>query len=74
MPTKARQERNAVSALALLAASLPPRPPASSPFWLSLSSPTLSSPSQAMGPSRIAAPMVRHSDLPFRMQCRFHGA
>jgi tRNA-dihydrouridine synthase 1 len=70
MPTKARQERAAVSALALLAASLPPRPPASSPFWLSLSQAVPGCPS----PTRIAAPMVRHSDLPFRMQCRAHGA
>ncbi|GMI16659.1 hypothetical protein TrLO_g10827 [Triparma laevis f. longispina] len=61
--TKARAERNALKSLSLVALTLPPHSPAS-PFWTgTLSSPTL-----------ISAPMVRHTDLPTRLQHRRYGA
>ena len=61
--TKARAERNAMASLDALAASQPPRPPASTPFWTAIGRPL-----------KIAAPMVRHTDLPTRLLYRAHGA
>ncbi|GMI03757.1 hypothetical protein TrRE_jg12662, partial [Triparma retinervis] len=60
--SKARQERQAMQALNEAAVSLPPRDLSSNTFWKKLGE-----------PSHIAAPMVRHTDLPCRMVYRKHG-
>ena len=62
--TKARQERNRLKKLAEEAQSVVKVDVNANPFWRDvLKKPTL-----------IAAPMVRHTDLPCRMMFRAHGA
>jgi len=61
--TKARAERNAMKLLEEEANSLPPHDVENHPTWKRLNKPKM-----------IAAPMVRHTDLPCRMQLREHGA
>ncbi|GMH65679.1 hypothetical protein TrST_g188 [Triparma strigata] len=61
--TKARAERNKMKEIEAIALSLPAHDVSSHPFWVKLRK-----------PKKIAAPMVRHTDLPCRMQLRKHGA
>ncbi|GMI21480.1 hypothetical protein TrCOL_g3139 [Triparma columacea] len=60
--SKARQERQAMKALNEAALKLPPRDLSTNSFWKKLGEPQL-----------IAAPMVRHTDLPCRMVFRKYG-